>query len=215
MSLKEETKLSFLIADDHFIIRQGLELIVKNFSFNPLVHFAGSLDGILKILDEITVDVLILDVNFPDGCSLNIMPEIMEKRPDLKVLVYTAYDEDFYALRFVKAGAAGYINKLSSESEVKEAINDILLKGSYLSSNIKEQIVEYYRTNKPINPFDKLSSREKEVAELYVIGLNNSEIAAKLKMKQNTISTYKSRIYEKLNINNLTKLIELYKIYNE
>lgn len=215
MSLKEEAKLSFLIADDHFIIRQGLELIVKTFSFNPLVHFAGSLDGILKILDEISVDVLILDVNFPDGCSLNIMPEIMEKHPELKVLIYTAYDEDFYALRFVKAGAAGYINKLSSESEVKEAINDILLKGSYLSSNIKEQIVEYYRTNKPINPFDKLSSREKEVAELYVIGLNNSEIAAKLKMKQNTISTYKSRIYEKLNINNLTKLIELYKIYNE
>lgn len=215
MSLMNETKLSFLIADDHFIIRQGLELIIKNYYFNPFVFFAGSIEEILSVLEETKIDVLILDVNFPDGSSLNVMPEIIEKYPAIKVLVFTAYDEDYYALRFVKAGAAGYVTKLSSQEVVKEAISDILLKGSYLSNNIKEQIVEYYRTNKPINPFEKLSAREKEVAELYVQGLNNSEIAIKLNMKQNTISTFKSRIYEKLNINNLTKLIELYRVYNE
>lgn len=207
--------INFLLADDHSIIRQGLELLIKEQFMNAEVLHASNLNSVLELLKRNTINYIVLDINFPDGSSLNTIPQILEINPDAKVLIFTAFDEDLYALRYIKAGASGYLNKLSEEGEIKKALQNMVIKGKHISTKIQEQILDTYLHKKPINPLDQLSDREMEVATLLVKGYGNLEISVKLDIKQNTISTLKNRIFQKLNISNLPELIAFFNIYFE
>lgn len=128
--------------------------------------------------------------------------------------MFSAYDEEQYALRYIHAGANGFLNKDSSDAEILLAVRSVLETGKYISPSIKEKILENVFLKTPINPLETLSDREAEVARLLAKGEGNLEIANRLNIQMTTVSTYKNRIFEKLKINNVVSLVEILKIYN-
>lgn len=205
---------TFLIADDHSIVRQGISLLIKELFFSSKIFHAGSFKEILQIIRETKIDIIILDINFPDGNSLNIITDVKSIQPEVKILIFSAYDEDIYALRYLNAGASGYLNKGSSEDEMKNALKSMMVSGKYITPNVKEKILDSYISKKPINPLEQLSNREVEVARLLIKGFGNMEIAEMLSIKKSTVSTFKNRIFEKLEIDNLADLIDTFQLYN-
>jgi DNA-binding NarL/FixJ family response regulator len=212
--MKTTQNFTFLIADDHSVVRQGVSLLIKELFFSAKIHQAGNFKETLKVLRETPIDLLVLDINFPDGNSLNIIAEIKAIQPDLKILILSAYDEDIYALRYLNAGASGYLNKGSNEEEMKQALKSMMLSGKYITQKIKDRILDSYISKKPINPLELLSNREVEVARLLIKGYGNMEIAEHLNVKKSTVSTFKNRIFEKLEIDNLADLIDFFQLYN-
>lgn len=212
--MKTTPNHTFLIADDHSMVRQGVSLLIKELFFNAKIHQANNFKETLKILRETKIDLLVLDINFPDGNSLNIIADIKAIQPDSKILIFSAYDEDIYALRYLNAGASGYLNKGSNEQEVKNALKSMMVSGKYITQNIKDRILDSYISKKPVNPLELLSNREVEVARLLIKGYGNMEIAEQLQVKKSTVSTFKNRIFEKLEINNLADLIDFFQLYN-
>ena len=207
--MKPTHTFTFLIADDHSIVRQGISLVIKELFFKATIF-----KETLKILKETKVDLLVLDINFPDGNSLSIIGEIKVLQPDLKILIFSAYDENLYALRYLNAGASGYLSKGSNEEEMKQAFQSMMVSGKYITQNIKDQILDSYISKKPLNPLEQLSDREIEVARLLIKGFGNMEIADMLHIKKSTVSTFKNRIFEKLAIDNLADLIDLFQLYH-
>jgi DNA-binding NarL/FixJ family response regulator len=211
--MSSSSNYSFLIADDHVVVRQGVTLIIKELFQNAVIYKAATFKDIFKVLQEVKIDLLILDVNFPDGSSLNILAEIKLIQPDTKILIFSAFEENIYAMRYLNAGASGYLTKESSEDEMKLAINTMITSGKYITQNIKDRILDSYISKKPVNPLELLSNREMEVARLLVKGYGNLEILELLKIKKTTVSTYKNRIFEKLEMDNLADLIKLFQLY--
>src|SRR5690606_3143130 len=130
-------------------------------------------------------------------------------------LIFTGLEEDLYALKFFQAGANGYLSKLSEEDEVREAVSNFIRKGEYFSDVSRNLLVQLMYNPEMINPLGRLTKRELEIAEMYAEGLGNLEIANQLNIKQNTVSTIKKNIFEKLKIENLVELIELIKTHHK
>lgn len=213
--MKLSNSPTFLIADDHSVVRQGISLVVKELFPNAVILNAGTFKDTLKIVKETKLDLLILDINFPDGNSINIIPEIKIIQSEIKILIFSAYDENIYAMRYLNAGASGYLNKGSSEDEIKLAVKSMIASGKYVTQTIKDRILDSYISRTPINPLEKLSIREVEVARLLIKGYGNLEISELLQIKKTTVSTFKNRVFEKLEIDNLASLIELFQLYFE
>ncbi len=213
--MKIANNYTFLIADDHSVVRQGISLVVRELFLNAQIHTAGTFKDTLKIVKETKLDLLILDINFPDGNSINIIPEVKSIQPDIKILIFSAFDESIYAMRYLNAGASGYLNKGCSEDEIKLAVKSMVTAGKYITQSIKDRILDSYISKTPINPLEKLSIREVEVARLLIKGYGNLEISELLQIKKTTVSTFKNRVFEKLGIDNLAALIELFQLYFE
>ena len=213
--MKVLNNYSFLIADDHIMIRQGIAFLIKELFLGSKILQAANFKEIFKELKENKFDLLILDINFPEGNSLNIISEVKNTQPDIKILIFSAFDEDIYALRYLNAGASGYLNKGSSEEDMKNAIQSMVLSGKYLTQNVKDKILDSFISKAPINPLQQLSNREVEVARLLIKGFGNLEISNLLQIKNTTVSTFKNRIFEKLQIDNLPSLIELFHLYSD
>jgi DNA-binding NarL/FixJ family response regulator len=213
--MKQPHNYSFLIADRHCVVRYGLSLIIKESFKNAAVHQTKCFNDIIETITETKIDLLIIDVDFPEGSSLNILKEIKSIQPSIKVLIFSICDEDSYAIRYLNAGASGFLSKESCEEEIKHAIDTILFSGKFITPSLKNKILDSCILKKPVNPLDLLSNRELEVTRLLVNGYGNLEMMKILKIKSNTISTYKFRIFEKLEIDNLAKLIKLYFQYSD
>lgn len=206
-------KYSFIVADDHGIVRQGVSFVIRELYQGANVLQADNFSEILRLINQEKIDLLVLDVNFPDGSSLGILPEIKKNHPDTKILIFSAYDEDIYAIRYINAGANGYLNKLCNEDEMKLAITSVMNYGKYTSQNIKDKIVDSFILKIPLNPLEQLSNREIEIAKLMVEGYGNIEICTALNLRKTTVSTYKNRIFEKLGVDNLSELYQLFNLY--
>lgn len=206
-------KYNFISADDHSVVTQGMSFILKDLYNGATVYQIESFSEIIKVLNSTTIDLLILDINFPDGSSLNLLPTLKKIQPDLKILIFSGYDEDIYAVRYLSAGANGYLNKLSSEEEIKHAIKTVMTSGKYTSKNIQDKIMDSYILKKPSNPLEQLSNREIEIAKFLVDGRSNIDISKSLNIKKTTVSTYKNRIFEKLSIDTLSGLIQIFQLY--
>lgn len=213
--MKLANNCTFLITDDHSIVRQGIAMLINELFLNPKIHQSGNFKDTFTIINETKIDLLILDINFPDGNSINIIKDIKSIQPDIKILIFSAYDEDIYALRYLNTGASGYLNKGSSEDEMKQALTSMILTGKYMTQNVKNKILDSYISKSPINPIEQLSNRELEVARMLVKGYGNLEISDLLNIKKTTVSTFKNRIFEKLEIDSLAALIELFRLYDD
>jgi DNA-binding NarL/FixJ family response regulator len=211
--------LSFLLADDHSVVRQGMLLMVKDIVKDVVkdaVFFqASTFKETLSTLRSTKIDIMILDIHFPDGNSSSILTEIRNINPNIKILIFSGLEEDVYAVRYINGGANGFLSKLSSEDEMKNALKIFIDKGKYMSQNVKDKILDNYMFKKAINPLDNLSTREMEIALLLVKGHGNLEISFMKKLQKTTVSTYKKRIFEKLNVDNLVSLIEIFNSYYE
>jgi DNA-binding NarL/FixJ family response regulator len=207
--------LSFLLADDHSVVRKGMSLLIEELVELPIIYNSSTIADTLSILKTEKIDILILDVNFPEGNCASIVSEVKASNLGIKVLIFSALEEDVYALRYLHAGANGFLNKLSSEAEMKEALSIFLETGKYVTPNIKEKILDKYINKKLLNPLEQLSDREMEVARLLIKGYGNLEISLLKRIQPTTVSTYKKRIFEKLNIDNLVSLIDIFNSYND
>lgn len=206
-----DKKQTFLVADDHSLIRQGVVFLIEDLEIDCDVHQASSLVQVQEKIDTLPIDLLIIDAHFPDGNSLSIIPKLKEVNPELKILVFTGLEEEQYALKFLNAGVNGFVSKLAEEEDVRDAIENVYLTGEYLSEKTKNMLLDSIRNPKSKNRVALLSERELQIAKLYAEGLGNLEIANQLDLKQNTVSTVKKRIFEKLQIDNLVQLLEIIK----
>lgn len=202
---------TFLLADDHSLIRQGIEILIEDIGFEGDILHASNLSQLLEIVKTHPIDIAIIDAHFPDGNSLNILPEIKKINPDIKIMMFTGIDENSQALKFINAGANGFISKLSDEQEIMQAILKMKEDGEYISPSVQSLLMNSIRNKSLLNPLFSLTERELEIAKMYAKGLGNLEIANNLNIKQNTVSTIKKRIFDKLNIDNLVELIDLIK----
>ncbi len=203
--------INILLADDHSMIRHGMALTVEEIVADSSTIHASNLQQVSEILDMQEIDFAIIDAIFPNGNSLDYLPEIRRKNPDLKIMIYSGIDETKYALKYINAGADGFLSKLADEDEVAEAIEKMIEYGEYLSANTQSLLIQSHRNPGLVNALYKLSRRELQIARLYAEGLGNIEIANNLNIKQNTVSTLKKRIFDKLEIENFVQLLALMK----
>lgn len=199
-----------LIVDDHLVVRTGVSIILEEKIKHISIATTDNFSDTIKLLKQKEFDLIILDINIPGGRNTLMIEEIKNIRPDVKILIFSVYEEGTHACPYIIAGANGYLNKLSDKKMLTNAVETILKTGNYLTPDIIKELVKASTNKVSINPLDKLSKREKEISELLVHGDGNIEIANKLNIQLTTVSTHKNKIFSKLNIRNIVELITLY-----
>lgn len=208
---QRNSKINILLADDHSLIRNGVRFLLEDLEINFDEFSASSLAQIREVLNETIIDFAVMDAHFPDGNSLKVIPQIKERTPNIKLLIYSGIDERANALKYINAGANGFVSKLAAEEEVMNAITQTLNNGKYLSPAVQDVLLNSLGNPILVNPLSTLSDRELEIAKLYASGMGNLEIANTLNLKQNTVSTMKKRIFDKLKIDNIVALADIFK----
>jgi DNA-binding NarL/FixJ family response regulator len=200
-----------LLVDDHLVVRTGITIVLKQEIENLKIFNAENFLETISILKENSFDLVILDINIPGTKNTDMIHDIRVIRPNIKILIFSANEEDQYACRYIVSGANGYLNKLSSEKKIVEVVLSILENGKYIPDDVMSKIVASVLNKTPLNPLEKLSKREYEIAGLLVEGQGNLEISNTLKIQMSTVSTYKNRVFEKLKIKNVVALIDIFK----
>lgn len=211
MTNQDTKNITFLLADDHSLIRQGVEIVIDEAGFEGDVFQASNLQKVLTIIRERPIDFMIIDAIFPDGNSLDIIGLIKSVQPNIKILVFSGLEESEYSIKFLNAGANGFLSKVSEEEEIKQAVLRVHHEGRFISSVAQAALLDTLQGKEKFNPIDKLTSRELQVVKMYAEGMGNLEIAYELGIKQNSVSTMKKRVFEKLNIDTLVELISILK----
>lgn len=202
-----------LLIDDHSIVRQGMKYVIKSIIAQAEIFNADDVKSAIELIKTSAVDFIFLDISFPDQNISTTTVELMKHiLPNAKITIFSAMDEEIYASRFIKAGADGFINKLSSDEELFFALDYFFKNGRYISENIKSKIIDDYLNKKTSSQISLLSDKELEVSQFIIKGYSTSSIAKTMNLKKSTISTYKKRIYEKLEISNIAELFEIFSI---
>lgn len=196
------------ICDDHKIVREGLKQIINVFEGFEVIVEAESGEQLINKLHDTEVDLLILDVSLPGRSGLEVLKQVKGITPDLGVLVLSMYPEDQFAIRMLKAGASGYLHKDSAPEVLKQALTTISNGGEYLSDKITKLLYREMSGETGDLPHKRLSDREYEVLLYIGEGKSISEIAAQLSLSVKTISTYRTRILEKMNLENNSDLVK-------
>lgn len=212
MNSSEKNGLKILLADDHKIVRQGMQIIIEDLVENHEIFTASSLHEIRELIQIHRFDFAILDAELQDGNCISVIPEFKNLQPQVKIMVFTSFDEENYSLKFIESGADGFLSKLSEN--VDEAVAEFIKTGAYLPPLTKKLLEISVDDRALLNPLNRLSDRELEIAELFAQGLGNLEIANALSLKQNTVSTFKKRIFDKLKVESMVDLVELMRIHN-
>lgn len=205
-----------LIADDHGVVRLGLSLIIKKLRPDSIIVEVDNYQEVMNIIKEKSFDLAILDLNMPNGNFQEALQAIKFNHPQTKVMIFSTQDESLYAIRYLKMGADGFLHKLADENVINRALTKMLDKGSYMSEDVKESLI-FDKLNKqetPGNPLELLSNREMEIAERLITGDPMKSISNDLNLHTSTISTYKTRIFEKLNIQSIPELIKIFDFHN-
>ncbi|WP_353718328.1 response regulator transcription factor [Dyadobacter sp. 676] len=198
---------AILIVDDHPMVQLGLSYQIRKMVADCQVHLAETYDQMIAILDKHAIDMLILDLSIPGGSGPKTIGEVRQMRPQVKILVYTSRDEVLNAPLYLQEGADGYLHKMASPADTQIAVQTVLDGKKYLSPKLQAYLLDF-GMNEPTNGYDKLSPREKDILHGLLDGLTVKEISVLLRMKQSTVSTYKERIMDKLEVENM---VELYK----
>jgi DNA-binding NarL/FixJ family response regulator len=196
-----------LLADDHAIVRNGLKEILE--ATGDIVVGAEATNGheaLARVRDS-EVDVAVVDLSMPGRSGVELIKLIKAERPKLRLLVLSMHSEEQYAVRAVRAGAAGYLTKESAADELVAAIRRIAGGGAYISPETAERLVLASNTGAEGPPHTQLSNREYEVFRALVAGKSVSDIAATLNLSVKTISTHKSRILEKMELSSQADLV--------
>ena len=192
--------MRILIADDHAVVRRGLKEILADEFHTARFGEAESGAETIQQVRQGDWDVLILDISMPDRSGLEVLKDVKAIRPKLPVLVLSVHPEDQYAVRTLKAGAAGYLTKETAPDKLVEAVNKAVSGGQYISVTLGERLADDVRKGRDGLPHEALSDREYEVACMIASGKLVSEIAEELSLSVKTVSTYRTRALEKMGI---------------
>jgi two-component system, NarL family, invasion response regulator UvrY len=187
-----------LIADDHAIVRRGLRLLLLEEYPSAEIGEAGDAETLVNKIIQQEWDVVICDISMPGRSGLDALSQIKQIAPKLPVLIMSMYPEDQYALRVLKAGAAGYLGKETIHDDIVKAIQTVELGKKFITPTIAEKLAKAFEVDTTDQIHEKLSDREFDVFKMLASGKAVSEIANQFALSVTTVSTYRSRVLEKM-----------------
>jgi DNA-binding NarL/FixJ family response regulator len=199
--------IKILIADDHAVVRRGLKQILAEEPDMTVFGEARTAREVIKNAREMNWDIVILDITMPDRSGLDALKELKNIRPQLPVLVLSMHPEDQYAVRVLKAGAAGYMTKESAPEELVKAVRRVIRGRKWVSPSLAEKLASDLEIGSERPPHEILSDREYRVACMIASGKTVNEIARELYLSVKTISTYRARILNKMKMRRNAELI--------
>ncbi|MBU0675087.1 MAG: response regulator transcription factor [Proteobacteria bacterium] len=199
--------IKVMIADDHTIVRDGLKQILAEEEGIQVIGEADNGHDILRMALSQEVDVVVLDISMPGKDGLRVLKELQEEKPSLPVLILTMHSEDQYAIRVMRAGAAGYLTKKSAAGELTAAIRKVANGQKYMTPSLASKLVSTMEKSPDDAPHEDLSDREYQVLCLIAVGKKLKDIGEELCLSPKTVSTYQARIIEKLNVDSTADLI--------
>jgi len=208
------SSINILVADDHALVRDGIKQVISTEPMFKVTHEADTGDEVLKILQKNKIDILLMDIDMPGRDGLEILKIINLEYPHIKVLMISMYSEEQYAIRAFKAGASGYLSKSTATYDLIKALMIISQGRKYISPNVAEILADTVSDPGRISQIKDLSDRELQVLKLIASGKTQTDIAHELFLSVKTISTYRTRILEKLGLSNTSELIR-YAIENK
>jgi len=198
--------MNILIADDHSIVRKGLVQLLREEFPSAEVTEATNSNEVYERIHVRVWDIILLDISMPGRNGLEILKHLRANGIKAPILMLSMHSEEQYALRVLKAGASGFLNKESATEELIAAVHRVVSGRKYVSTSLAEKLAESAGDNIDKLPHELLSDREMQVLQLIASGKTVSEIADIISLSVNTISTYRSRILEKLSLSNNAEL---------
>ena len=195
------------IADDHPIVRQGLRRIASDDAGITVTGEAATAAELFLLLSAAPVDVVLLDVSMPGATFIETLRELREKHSSIKVLVLSAHPEDQWAMRALRAGAAGYLTKDHSPEQLVQAVRRVARGGKYVSESMGEKLAGMVDEGKSRAPHELLSDREFEVLRALGSGMMVKDVAVQLSLSAKTVSTYRTRLLEKMGLKSKADLV--------
>lgn len=199
--------IKVLVVDHHPIVRAGLKLLFEADSEIKVVGDVGSGIEIFEFVRRFPVDVIISEIDLPELNGITALRAIKKEHHALKVIMFSYHPEEIYAITTIKAGASAYLSKSVDTDTIREAIIKVHNGGIYLSNAMAKHLTFDDTKNSKSKLYKRLSTREVEVLKLLSSGKKNKEIAQELDINEKTVSTYKARLFKKLNVTNLVDLI--------
>lgn len=202
-----------IVADDHHVVRFGLAMMLVELFPDCIIDEAWDTESVMALMKKNTYTLVLLDLVMPNTDPTILMYHIKNFHPKTKVLVLSMNEEALYGARFIQLGAHGYLKKDAPKDEIGKAIHIILAGKKYVSQKLADILLQNSLEGKSNRPFDRLSTREFQVAMYLVQGHTQVQIGDLMKLKYGTVNTLKQRLYEKLNIESHNELAELAFIY--
>lgn len=198
--------MKILIADDHSIVRNGLIALLRaEFKNAEIMETTNAADAIDRARHGVW-DIILLDISMPGGSGIEALKQMRADGVTAPILMLSMQPEDQYAVRSLKAGASGFVNKESATEELIAAVRKVLSGKKYISEEVSEKLAASFTNTSNKLPHETLSDREMQVLELIASGKTISDVATEIHLSVNTISTYRARILEKLSLNNNAEL---------
>ena len=207
-------KIKVLIADDHAIVREGLKQILADTTDIAVAGDAENGFEAIKLIRRGPSDVMLLDISMPDRSGIDVLKQLKKEFPKLAVLMLSMHREDQYAIRALKAGAAGYLNKQSAPAELVTAIRQVATGRKYVSPALAEELANQVGEDHERPLHATLSDREYQTMTMIASGKTVSDIAAELALSVKTISMYRSRVLQKMKLRHNAELTH-YAIKNQ
>ena len=212
--MKEHAIIEVIIADDHAIVREGLKQILAD---TKDIIVRGEADcglATIKMCREHEFHVLLLDISLPDKSGIEILKQIKKEQPGISVVMLSMHPEDQYAIRSLKAGASGYLNKQSAPKELVSAIRQVAQGLKYINASVAQELANHIDDEHQATLHDALSDREYQTMTMIASGKAVSDIAKELSLSVKTISEYRSRVLVKMKLKNNAELTH-YAIKNQ
>lgn len=205
--MNSNATIKVLIADDHAIVREGLRQILADTGDIVVAGDAENGNEAIKLARKGEADVLLLDISMPDRSGIEVLKQVKKESPKLAVLMLSMHREDQYAIRSLKAGAAGYLNKQSAPAELVDAIRLVSTGRKYISPALAQELANQVGDeNREVPPHETLSDREYQTLVMIASGKTVSDIAAELTLSVKTISMYRSRLLQKMKLRHNAEL---------
>lgn len=199
--------IKIIIADDHTLVREGLRRVVGEVDDIDVIGEAMNGREVLECVRKYSFDVLLLDLSMPDHSGVEFIKRLKIESPKLAILVLTMHEEEQYAVRSIRAGAAGYLTKESASKELITAIRRIASGHLYINASVAEMLALETMDAHEGLPHKSLSDREFEVFQMVVHGKSITDIANQLHLSVKTVSTHKARILQKMNMQSIAELV--------
>ena len=200
--------IKILIADDHAIVREGLKQIVAEETDMKVTGEAANANELFELLASEDWEIVVLDINMPGKSGLEALKEMKTRNIKVPVLILSMFSEDQYGLRAIKAGAAGYLKKVSAPTELVSAIRKIVGGGKYIGPTLAEKLAENVDVNNKNALHQNLSDREYQIMCLISFGKSAEEIAEELAISIHTVYSYRNRILEKMHLKSNVELTQ-------
>ncbi len=198
--------IKVILCDDHALIRRGIRDTLSDSADIEVVGEAGDYGELRALMREKTCDVLVLDINMPGRSGLDVLHSLKDEGASMRVLIVSMYPEDQYAIRALKAGAFGYVNKGGDPALIVNAVRTVAQGRKYVTPEIAQMLVESLTTPTVANAHEKLSDRELQTLIMIASGKRLSDIADELNLSPKTVSVYRARVLEKLALANNSEM---------